>query len=203
MRYQMCSTFPLQKLVNFHKLKEQQAKQFYEETKKELEEDKESNEAAEMLKKLTLVKPLITVMGVTRKNDYGEVQGPTIVSHSSSNEILHYADNHERASQNDVINGGIYYISTEIYSEFEKEHPNIVIEEDRGAASDFADAMVDPSVYGIPREETFDIEMASLNEDFNVMDMSPARRHRLSSFHVQNNRSRFNSQNTIEHSVFQ
>mmetsp|Transcript_33336 Transcript_33336/g.43900 ORF Transcript_33336/g.43900 Transcript_33336/m.43900 type:complete len:175 (-) Transcript_33336:773-1297(-) len=164
-------------MVNFHKLKEQQAKQSYDDAKKQLEEEKESAEAAERLRQLKHVKPLITVMGVTRKNDYGEVQGPTIVSHSGSSEILHYADAHERASNNDVINAGIYYISTDIYSEFEKEHPQICIEEDLRGMQDFSEA-VDPGVYGI--QDNFEIEMASLSEDFYNVDSSPTRRRKQS-----------------------
>ena len=93
-------------------------------------ERNEDPTVAERLPKLKLVEPLVTVMGVTRKNDYGEVQGPTIVSHATSSEILHYTDAHERASNNDVVNAGIYYISTQIYNEFDKEHPITVFDVD-------------------------------------------------------------------------
>ena len=73
--------------------------------------------------------PLITVMGVQRKSDYGTVQGPTIISEPLSNQILHYADAHEKHSDLDVVNAGVYYISTEIYSEFQDEQQIIVEEE--------------------------------------------------------------------------
>ena len=119
--------------------------------------------------------PLITVMGVKRKNDYGEVQGPTIISDPLSSQILHYADAHEKASDNDVVNAGIYYISTKIYDEFEGA-PNISIEEEKlfddgegvGGTNNFVIDTVD-----------FDIEMTNLEEDYCLLP-SPekAARHR-------------------------
>ena len=65
-----------------------------------------------------MVNPLITLMGVRRKSDYGTVQGPTIISDAVKSQILHYADAHEKHSDSDIVNAGIYFISTEIYSEF-------------------------------------------------------------------------------------
>ena len=61
---------------------------------------------------------MITVMGVRRKSDYGTVQGPTIISDAMTSLVLHYADAHEKHADQDIVNAGIYYISTEIYSEF-------------------------------------------------------------------------------------
>ena len=58
---------------------------------------------------------MITLMGVKRKSDYGVVQGPTIISDAITSQILHYADAHEKHSDHDIVNAGIYYISTEIY----------------------------------------------------------------------------------------
>ena len=46
------------------------------------------------------------------------MQGPTIISDAQTSQILHYADAHEKASDNDIVNAGIYYISTAIYEEF-------------------------------------------------------------------------------------
>ena len=47
------------------------------------------------------------------------MQGPTIISDATTSQILHYADTHEKHSDNDTVNAGIYYISTEIYQEFQ------------------------------------------------------------------------------------
>ena len=123
-----------------------------------MERSDEDPAAAMHLPKLKLVEPLVTVMGVTRKSDYGEVQGPTIVSHATSSEILHYADAHERASNNDVVNAGIYYISTQIYKEFDKEHPITVFDIDHSGKDTFGEG--NPVGYEI--SDGFDIEMASL-----------------------------------------
>ena len=67
--------------------------------------------------------PLITIVGVKRKNDYGEVQGPSIVCDAQTSQVLHYTDTHADlvASDNDTVNAGIYLISTKIYSEFQSE----------------------------------------------------------------------------------
>ena len=63
LRYKICSSFPLQQMISFHKKKEQEAEQVYLEKKKifELEGDEQS---AVKLKKLKLVRPLMTLMGV-------------------------------------------------------------------------------------------------------------------------------------------
>ena len=128
------------------------------------------------LKNLKLVTPLITVMGVQRKTMYGTVQGPTIVSESSSKQILHYADAHERASDKDVVNAGIYYISTEIYREFDEEHPIIIFEEDK-AEQEGGEGAMTPFDHQNNNNE-FDIEMTNLEEDyFNIESPEKKFRH--------------------------
>jgi len=60
-------------------------------------------------------------MGVPRENRFGEVHGATIVSESSTSEILHYTDDPDNSNGSDTVNAGIYLISVKIYEEFEGE----------------------------------------------------------------------------------
>ena len=39
----------------------------------------------------------------------------------STKQILHYRESEKEEGNDDVVNAGIYYISTEIFKEFEKE----------------------------------------------------------------------------------
>ena len=85
-------------------------------------------ESEAQLKKLKLVRPLVTIMGVPRKLPYGVVQGGTLVIDQDSQQLKHYGDDQEKVSDDDLVNGGIYYISTNIYKEFERQQQ--VVEED-------------------------------------------------------------------------
>jgi len=148
------------------------AQREFEETQKLLEIGGQPDSETK-LKNLKVVTPLITVMGVQRKTMYGTVQGPTIVSESSSKQILHYADAHERASDKDVVNAGIYYISTEIYREFDEEHPIIIFEEDK-AEQEGAEGNSTPFDQN---NNEFDIEMTNLEEDYFNIE-SPEKKYR-------------------------
>ena len=78
LRYKICSSFPLQQMISFHKKKEQDAETAFLERKKFLELD--GGEASlNKLKKLKVVRPLMTLMGVQRQNRCGTVQGGTFV----------------------------------------------------------------------------------------------------------------------------
>lgn len=100
--------------------------------------------------------------------------GPTIIVDQTS-QILHYADTHEKASDTDTVNAGIYYISTEIYQEY-KEEQKIIVEEEK--ASMLLDPEGNPSAAFDNFE--FDIEMTNLEEDYCVL--SPQKRLRNASF---------------------
>ena len=65
LRYKICSSFPLQQMISFHKKKEQESEQVYLERKKLLELEA-GEQSATKLKKLKLVRPLMTLMGVQR-----------------------------------------------------------------------------------------------------------------------------------------
>ena len=67
-------------------------------------------------------------MGVKRKQPYEVVQGGTLVIDKESCQLKHYGDEQEKVSDDDLVNAGIYYISTNIYKEFEKQQQ--VVEED-------------------------------------------------------------------------
>lgn len=93
------------------------------------------------------------MMGVKRRNDYGTVSGPVIISDKDTEQILHYSDVQEKPSDNDIVNAGIYYISTQIYQEFEAKQA-MLAEEEKMAQNDVEGAK--------PEEDEFDIETADL-----------------------------------------
>ena len=114
LRYKICSSFPLQKIISFHREKEAAANKEFLETQEMLQLSGQPDSGVQ-LAKLQKVNPLITVMGVKRRNHYGDVLGPTIISDALSGQILHYGDAHEKQNDLDIVNAGIYYISTGIF----------------------------------------------------------------------------------------
>ena len=40
-------------------------------------------------------------------------------------QILHYRESEQEERNDDIVNGGIYFISTEIFKEFEKESKEV------------------------------------------------------------------------------
>jgi len=53
------------------------------------------------------------------------------VSHATTSEVLHLFDAHEKAQNNDLVNAGVYFISTQIYQEFDKVHAITLFDVDR------------------------------------------------------------------------
>ena len=45
--------------------------------------------------------------------------------------MLHLFDAHEKAQNNDLVNAGVYFISTQIYQEFDKVHAITLFDVDR------------------------------------------------------------------------
>lgn len=53
------------------------------------------------------------------------VQGGTFVMDIDTKQILHYRESEQEERNDDIVNGGIYFISTEIFREFEKESKEV------------------------------------------------------------------------------
>lgn len=101
MRYKICSSFPLYDVINFHKEKEYEMKEFIL---------KEGKETAQNL-------ALVTVVASRIENENSNKNRTYIAIDEENREMVHYAENASGKVSN-LANSGIYLFSVRIFAEY-------------------------------------------------------------------------------------